>query len=76
MKINVTFDLTPDEFRRVMGWPDVQEYQQELMKMMLEKLQNGEEGFDALSLYQGMMKDGMDSVNKFQNMFFSNLAGK
>ena len=71
MKINVNFDLTPEEFRRAMGLPDVQEFQQEFFKIMLEKMQAGEEGYDAFSLYQSMMKEGMDGFGKMQNMLFS-----
>lgn len=75
MKITVNFDLTPDEFRRAMGLPDVQEFQQEFFKIMLEKLQSGEEGYDAFSLYQSMMKEGMDGFGKLQNMMFSAMGG-
>ncbi|UTW46991.1 hypothetical protein KFF03_10340 [Bacterioplanoides sp. SCSIO 12839] len=75
MKINVTFDMTPDEFRRVMGLPDVQQFQQELFNQMLEKMQSGEEGYDPLSLYQPMMKEGMSAMGQFQNMMFNMMSG-
>lgn len=75
MKINVTFDMTPDEFRRVMGLPDVQQFQQELFNQMLEKMQSGEEGYDPLSLYQPMMKEGMNAMGQFQNMMFNMMSG-
>ncbi|MFY9180598.1 MAG: hypothetical protein WAO12_12610 [Venatoribacter sp.] len=76
MKINVTFDLTPEEFRKAMGWPDVQEFQQEFFNTMLEKVKNGEDGFDAMGLYQSMLQGSMNSMNQFQNMFFSGLNDK
>ncbi|WP_419810978.1 DUF6489 family protein [Bacterioplanoides sp.] len=75
MKINVTFDMTPDEFRRVMGLPDVQQFQQELFNQMMEKMQSGEEGYDPLSLYQPMMKEGMNAMGQFQNMMFNMMSG-
>lgn len=75
MKINVTFDMTPDEFRRVMGLPDVQQFQQELFNQMMEKMQSGEEGYDPLSLYQPMMKEGMNAMGQFQNMIFNMMSG-
>lgn len=37
MKINVTVDCTPDEARQFMGLPDVQPFQEEMMKIMREK---------------------------------------
>ncbi len=76
MKINVTFDLTPEEFRQAMGLPDVQEFQQEFFKLMLEKMQKGEDGLDNMALYQSMLQGGMNSATQFQNLFFSLLAGK
>ncbi|WP_255856823.1 DUF6489 family protein [Bacterioplanoides sp. SCSIO 12839] len=71
----MTFDMTPDEFRRVMGLPDVQQFQQELFNQMLEKMQSGEEGYDPLSLYQPMMKEGMSAMGQFQNMMFNMMSG-
>lgn len=75
MKINITFDLTPEEFRQVMGLPDVQEYQQELFNAMLEKMRAGEEGYDAMSLYQPLVKESMNAMSQFQNLMFSAMAG-
>lgn len=75
MKINVTFDLTPEEFRRVMGLPDVQKFQQELFNSMLEKMKSGEEGYDAMSLYQPLIKESMNAMGQFQNLMFSVMSG-
>lgn len=75
MKINVTFDMTPEEFRRVMGLPDVQQFQQELFSNMMEKMQSGEEGYDPMSLYQPMMKEGMNAMSQFQNMMIKMMSG-
>lgn len=75
MKINVTFDMTPDEFRQVLGLPDVQTLQQEIFNQMVEKMQAGEEGYDPLSLYQPMMKEGMNAMGQFQEMMFSMMSG-
>ena len=75
MKINVTFDMTPDEFRQVLGLPDVQTLQQEIFNQMVEKMQAGEEGYDPLSLYQPMMKEGMNAMGQFQEMMFSMVSG-
>lgn len=75
MKINVTFDMTPDEFRQVLGLPDVKTLQQEIFNQMVEKMQAGEEGYDPLSLYQPMMKEGMNAMGQFQEMMFSMMSG-
>lgn len=75
MKINVTFDLTPEELRRAMGLPDVQQFQQELFASMLEKMKSGEEGYDALSLYQPMFTEGMNVMGQFQKMMLNMMSG-
>lgn len=75
MKINVTFDMTPEEFRKVMGLPDVQQFQQDLFSQMLEKAQAGEEGYDAMSLYQPMMKEGMNAMGQFQKVMMNMMSG-
>ena len=38
MKINIEIDLTPDEFRTLMGWPDVQGLQNDLIAQFREQV--------------------------------------
>ncbi|MAK91571.1 MAG: hypothetical protein CMI08_16705 [Oceanospirillaceae bacterium] len=76
MKINVTFDMTPEEFRKVLGLPEVHEFQQEFFNTVLEKMKSGEEGYDPVSLYQPMFNESMNAVSQFQNMMFKLMAGQ
>ena len=76
MKVNVTFDMTPEEFRRLMGWPDVQQLQQEVFSQMMEKMRAGEEGYDPMSLYQPLFSQSMDTMNRFQKMMFDSMTGQ
>lgn len=75
MKINIEFDMTPEEFRRAMGFPDVKDFQEQVMKAMLEKMLSGEEGYDALSLYKPMVEESMKSMDKVQKTFM-NMMGE
>jgi len=75
MKINVTFDMTPEEFRKAMGLPDVQEFQQEFFNTVLEKMRAGEDGYDPMSLYQPMFNESMNAMGQFQKMMFSMMSG-
>ena len=75
MKINLEFDMTPEEFRRVMGLPDVQEFQNEVMKGMMEKMMSGEEGYDAMSLFKPMMSESMKSMDQVQQTFVNLMSG-
>ena len=68
MQINVTFDLTPEEFRRLLGLPDVQAFQTELFDQMMEKMKAGEDGYDPLSLYQPLFNNGLNAMTEFQKM--------
>lgn len=71
MKINVSFDITPEEFRKVMGLPDVQTMQKEVFNQMMEKMKAGEEGYDPMALYGPMMAEGFQTMDKMQQMMFS-----
>jgi hypothetical protein len=75
MKINIEFDMTPEELRSAMGLPDVQEFQNEIMKGMMEKMMSGEEGYDAMSLFKPMMAESMKSVDQFQQTFMNLMSG-
>ncbi|TKD64450.1 hypothetical protein FBG13_04220 [Cobetia marina] len=58
MKINVEFDLTPQEFRQAMGLPDVEAFQQELMERFRRQMEAGVEGYDPMSLLKPLMTPG------------------
>ena len=68
MKVNIELDMTPDEFRKAMGLPDVQPFQEELMNKIREQMEAGVEGYDPLSLYAPFVSQGFDSVTSYQKM--------
>ena len=64
MKINVEFDLTPDEFRQALGLPDVEAFQKNLLDNIQRQMESGEDGYDPMSLMrpflqQPMMQQGL-----------------
>lgn len=64
MKINVEFDLTPDEFRQAFGLPDIEAFQQSLLENIQRQMESGVEGYDPMSLMrpflqQPMMQQGL-----------------
>lgn len=64
MKINVEFDLTPDEFRQALGLPDVEAFQQSLLENIQRQMESGVDGYDPMSLMrpflqQPMMQQGL-----------------
>ncbi|MFD2189227.1 DUF6489 family protein [Pistricoccus aurantiacus] len=56
MKINVEFDLTPNEFRQAMGLPDVEAFQRDLMNRIQKQMEAGVEGYDPMSLMQPFLQ--------------------
>ncbi|HSH49587.1 MAG TPA: DUF6489 family protein [Halomonas sp.] len=56
MKINVEFDLTPEEFRRSLGLPDVEAFQKELLERIQKQMEAGVEGYDPMSLMQPFLQ--------------------
>ncbi|WP_445004127.1 DUF6489 family protein [Halomonas mongoliensis] len=56
MKINVEFDLTPEEFRQALGLPDVAVFQQQLLEQIQKQMESGVEGYDPMSLMQPFLQ--------------------
>ncbi|MDN3520437.1 DUF6489 family protein [Halomonas ramblicola] len=86
MKINVEFDLTPEEFRQALGLPDVAGFQQELLDQIQKQMESGVEGYDPMSLMQpflqqsGMgqglsqgLSQGLASFGNYQQMMLDML---
>ncbi|MCE8020625.1 hypothetical protein HOP51_10980 [Halomonas sp. MCCC 1A11036] len=59
MKINVEFDLTPEEFRRALGLPDVEAFQQDLLNRIQKQMESGVEGYDPMSLMKPFLQQGL-----------------
>lgn len=70
MKFRIDLDITPEELRRVMGLPDVQELHQE----MLDKLRQNIEidGFDPAAM---MKLYTTGSVDQLQKMVLKMMSG-
>ena len=66
MKITIEIDLTPAEFRESMGWPDVSEFQNQLMDDIREKMQAGVEGYDPMSLMRPFLMQSASTMEGFQ----------
>lgn len=75
MKVNIEVDITPEEFRRAMGLPDVQPLQDELIRKTMEMMEAGVEGYDPLSLLQPFITQSFDSMTSYQKIFTDMLAG-
>lgn len=69
MKINIEIDMSPEEARKVMGMPDVEPMQKEMMKKIQEKINAS---FDEMSDPELFMKrfmpmgiQGLEQLQEF-----------
>ena len=77
MKINVTVDCTPDEARTFMGLPDVQPFQEEMMKIMRDKVLENMKMMEpevAMKTWMPMMNQGMSQGMDFFKSMMSGAA--
>ena len=71
MKISIDIDLTPEEFRRTMGLPDVSEIQKEVVEQFRKQMVAGAEGYDPMTLMQPYLNSGISSMEAMQKSFFN-----
>lgn len=76
MNVQINVDMTPEELRRLMGLPDVQEFNQKVMEQMLEKLQGGVEGFDPAGIFKASVMSNTDAFKQWMNLFGNFAGGK
>ena len=50
MKVRLEFDVSPRELRQLLGLPDVEQLQREVIEAIRERMAAGVEGFDPLSI--------------------------
>jgi hypothetical protein len=50
MKVSLEFDISPREIRQVLGLPDVEQLQADVVAAIRERMAAGVDGFDPLSL--------------------------
>ena len=66
--MKITIDMSPEEMRKLMGWPDVQGLQEEMIDKIREQMNAGAEGYDPLSLLQPFFAQSASSMENFQKM--------
>ena len=76
MKVNISVDLTPEEMRRVLGLPDVQELHRDLIEQVRARMQEGVEGYDPLDLLKPYMPTAMEPLQNLFSQFLNVASGK
>lgn len=79
MKINIQMEMTPEEVRKVMGLPDVEPMQKEMMGKMQDKMNTYiEEMSDPELFMKRIMPMGIQGMDQVQEFFsrFANMAAE
>lgn len=79
MKVTVNVDCTPDEARKFLGFPDVQPFQDEMMKIMRDKALESMKMMEpetAMKTWMPMMNQGMaQGASMGMDLFKSMMTG-
>jgi len=74
MKINITMETTPGEFREFLGLPEVQSLQAEMIEKIREQMQAGVEGFDPLTMMRPFIAPNLQSMEAMQRAFWEGIS--
>lgn len=75
MNIRIDIDVTPEEMRKLMGLPDVEAFNRELLEQVRERMLAGAEGYDPLSLFQPYLDSSMAGMDAFRKMMAAAMGG-
>lgn len=71
MNFKIDVEMTPEELRKVLGLPDVETFQKEMMQKIQERMEAGAEGYDPLTLFQPYMANSLGSMDTIQKMLMN-----
>jgi hypothetical protein len=74
MNIKIDIDVTPDEMRKLMGLPDVEAFQQQLLDDVRERMQRGVDGYDPMALLEPYIKGSLAGMDWMQRLFGAGLS--
>lgn len=71
MNFKIDVEMTPEELRKVLGLPDVESFQNEMMSKIQERMDAGVDGYDPLTLFQPYLSSGVGSMDAMQKMLLN-----
>ena len=69
MNFKIDIGITPEEMRKLLGLPDVEAFQRQILDDIRQRMVEGVEGYDPLKLFQPYVVGSMASWDMFQKMF-------
>lgn len=74
MHFKIDIEMTPDEFRRALGLPDVAGLQEEMLAKIRERMLAGVEGYDPMALFKQQLTGSFGSMDSLQQMMMAMLS--
>ena len=74
MNIKIDIDVTPAEMRKLMGLPDVEAFQQQLLEDIRERINQGVEGYDPMTLFKPYLDSSLAGMDMLQRLFTAGLG--
>ena len=71
MNFKIDVEMTPEELRKVLGLPDVESFQNDMMDKIQERMNAGADGYDPLTLFQPYMAKSLGSMDSIQKMLMN-----
>jgi len=68
MNIKMDVDISADEMRKLMGLPDLEGFQQQLLDDVRERMQRGVEGYDPMVLFEPYLKGSLAGMDMMQRL--------
>ena len=69
MNFKIDIGITPEEMRKLLGLPDVEAFQRQILDDIRQRMVEGVEGYDPLKLFQPYVAGSMASWDMFHKMF-------
>lgn len=74
MNVKIDIDMSPEELRRLLGLPDVEPIQREMLEKLRKRMIEGVDGYDPVKLLQPYLTGTLASWDLVQKML--SVAGK
>ncbi|MFC6673545.1 DUF6489 family protein [Marinobacterium aestuariivivens] len=74
MKFKIDVEMTPEEFRQLLGLPDVAGLQQEMLDEIRQRMMAGAEGYDPMALFKQQLTGGFGSMDSLQQLMMNMMS--
>ncbi|TVS18043.1 MAG: hypothetical protein EA417_04745 [Gammaproteobacteria bacterium] len=68
MKVNVEFEMTPEEMRRLLGLPDVAPVNDMIVDRLRDQVEKGLDGTLLRNMMQSIVKGGTQGIEAYQTL--------